>query len=153
MRADDRGGSNATVWRRPSHVFLCFNSGAEVDIAALRIHAKCCRFQERFHERLGVHADIRAWPKSGGAPNTDVELAVALAAIEDASLKNCGGFTIHRGKGGWIDPAGKAIKEEVAILMVSGSYASIEAIAAIGKRMLDHTAIYVKKPDGSTILL
>jgi hypothetical protein len=33
------------------------------------------------------------------------------------------------------------------------SYASIEAIAAIGKRMLDHTAIYVKKPDGSTILL
>src|SRR5437879_6437161 len=40
-------------------------------------------------------------PKSGGAPNTDVELAVALAAIEDASLKNCGGFTIHRGKGGW----------------------------------------------------
>jgi hypothetical protein len=59
----------------------------------------------------------------------------------------------HRGKGGWIDPAGKAIKEEVAILMVSGSYASIEAIAAIGKRMLDHTAIYVKKPDGSTILL
>ena len=92
-------------------------------------------------------------PKSGGAPNTDAELAVALAAIEDASLKNCGGFTIHRGKGGWIDPAGKAIKEEVAILMVSGSYASIEAIAAIGKRMLDHTAIYVKKPDGSTILL
>ena len=76
-----------------------------------------------------------------------------VRVIEDASLKNCGGFTIHRGKGGWIDPAGKAIKEEVAILMVSGSYASIEAIAAIGKRMLDHTAIYVKKPDGSTILL
>ena len=92
-------------------------------------------------------------PKNDGAPNTDVELAVALAAIEDASLKNCGGFTFHRGKGGWIDPAGKAIKEEVAILMVSGSYSSIEAIAAIGKRMLGHTAIYVKKPDGSTILL
>ena len=92
-------------------------------------------------------------PKSDGTPNTDVELAIALAAIEDSSLKNCGGFTFHRGKGGWIDPAGKAIKEEVAILMVSGSYASIEAIAAIGKRMLDHTAIYVKKPDGSTILL
>jgi hypothetical protein len=92
-------------------------------------------------------------PKSDGTPNTDVELAIALAAIEDASLKNCGGFTFHRGKGGWIDPAGKAIKEEVAILMVSGSYASIEAIAAIGKRMLGHTAIYVKKPDGSTILL
>jgi hypothetical protein len=92
-------------------------------------------------------------PKSDGTPNTDIELAIALAAIEDASLKNCGGFTVHRGKGGWIDPAGKAIKEEVAILMVSGSYASIEAIAAIGKRMLGHTAIYVKKPDGSTILL
>jgi hypothetical protein len=36
---------------------------------------------------------------------------------------------------GWIDPEGKIIKEEVAILMVSGSYASIEEIAAIGKRM------------------
>jgi hypothetical protein len=92
-------------------------------------------------------------PKNDGTPNTDVELAVALAAIEDASLKDCGGFTIHRGKGGWIDPTGKTIKEEVAILMVSGSYASIEAIAAIGKRMLGRTAIYVKKPDGSTILL
>jgi hypothetical protein len=44
-------------------------------------------------------------PKNDGKPNTDVELAIALAAIEDASLKNCGGFTIHRGKGGWIDPA------------------------------------------------
>jgi hypothetical protein len=92
-------------------------------------------------------------PKNDGTPNTDAELAVALAAIEDASLKDCGGFTIHRGKGGWIDPAGKTIKEEVAILMVSGSYASIEAIAAIGKRMLGRTAIYVKKPGGSTILL
>ena len=92
-------------------------------------------------------------PKNDGAPNTDVDIAVALAALEDASLKNCGGFTIHRGKGGWIDPAGKAIKEEVAILMVSGSYANIEAVAAIGKRMLGHTAIYVKHPDGSTTLL
>ena len=45
-------------------------------------------------------------PKNDGTPNTDVELAVALAAIEDASLKYCGGFTIHRGKGGWYDPAG-----------------------------------------------
>lgn len=91
--------------------------------------------------------------KNDGAPNTDVELAIALAAIEDASLQKCGGFTIHRGKGGWIDPAGKTIKEEVAILMVSGSYTSIEEIAAIGKRMLGRTAIYVKKPDGSTTLL
>jgi hypothetical protein len=71
-------------------------------------------------------------PKSGGAPNTDVELAVALAAIEDASLKNCGGFTIHRGKGGWIDPAGKAIKEEVAILMVSGTPASRRLLPSVG---------------------
>ena len=86
-------------------------------------------------------------------PNTDVELTVALAAIEDASLKDCGGFTIHRGKGGWIDPAGKTTKEEVAILMVSGSYASIEAIAAIGKSDARPHRNYVKKPDGSTILL
>jgi hypothetical protein len=92
-------------------------------------------------------------PKNDGTPNSDVELAVALAAIEDAALKNCGGFTIHRGKGGWIDPAGKIIKEEVAILMVSGSYRHIEQISAIGKRMLGRTAIYVKKPDGSTTLL
>ena len=92
-------------------------------------------------------------PKNDGTPNTDVDLAIALAAIEDASLKSCGGFTIHRGKGGWIDPAGHTIKEEVAILIVSGSYANIEAIAAIGKRMLGRTAIYVKKPDGSTTLL
>ncbi len=92
-------------------------------------------------------------PKNNGAPNTDVDLAIALAAIEDAALTSCGGFTIHRGKGGWIDPAGKTIKEEVAILIVSGSYAHIEAIAAIGKRLLGRTAIYVKKPDGSTTLL
>jgi hypothetical protein len=92
-------------------------------------------------------------PKNDGTPNTDVELAIALAAIEDASLKNCGGFTIHRGKGGWIDPEGKTIKEEVAILLVSGSYSSIEEIAAIGKHLLGRTAIYVKRPDGSTILL
>ena len=92
-------------------------------------------------------------PKNDGTPNSDVDLAVALAAIEDASLERCGGFTIHRGKGGWIDPNGKTIKEEVAILMVSGSYENIEQIAAIGKKMLGRTAIYVKKPDGSTILL
>ena len=92
-------------------------------------------------------------PKNDGTPNSDVELAVALAAIEDASLEKCGGFTIHRGKGGWIDPAGKTIKEDVAILMVSGNYDSIEEIAAIGKRMLGRTAISVKKPDGSTTLL
>lgn len=60
---------------------------------------------------------------------------------------------MHRGKGGWIDPEGKTIKEEVAILMVSGSYASIEEIAAIGRRMLGRTAIHVKNPNGSTILL
>jgi hypothetical protein len=92
-------------------------------------------------------------PKSDGTPNTDVDIAVAIAALEDASLKSCGGFTIHRGKGGWIDPSGKTIKEEVAILMVSGSYDSINEIAAIGKRLLGPTAVYVKKPDGSTILL
>ena len=92
-------------------------------------------------------------PKNDGTPNSDVELAVALAAIEDASLEKCGGFTIHRGKGGWIDPAGKTIKEDVAILMVSGNYDSIEEIAAIGKRMLGRIAIYVKMPDGSTTLL
>lgn len=92
-------------------------------------------------------------PKNDGTPNTDVDLAIALAAIEDQSLKTCGGFTIHRGKGGWIDPEGKTIKEEVAILMISGSYASVVEIAAIGKGMLGRTAIYVKKPDGSTILL
>jgi hypothetical protein len=92
-------------------------------------------------------------PKNDGTPNSDVELAIALAAIEDAALKTCGGFTIHRGKGGWIDPKGKTIKEEVAILMVSGTYKHIEQISGIGKRLLGRTAIYVKKPDGSTILL
>jgi hypothetical protein len=93
-------------------------------------------------------------PKNDGTPNSDVDLAIALAALEDASLKTCGGFTIHRGKGGWIDPATQmTIKEEVAILMVSGSYKHIEDISAIGKKLLGRTAIYVKKPDGSTILL
>lgn len=92
-------------------------------------------------------------PKSDGTANSDVDVAIALAAIEDAALKNCGGFTIHRGKGGWIDPAGKLFKEEVAILIVSGSYQNIEEIAAIGKRLLGHAAIYVKMPDGSTTLL
>lgn len=37
--------------------------------------------------------------------------------------------------------------------MVSGRYAHIEKIAAIGERMLDPNADYVKKPDGRTILL
>ncbi len=92
-------------------------------------------------------------PRNDGAPNSDVDIAVALAALEDAALQECGGFTMHRGKGGWIDPAGKIFKEEVAILMVSGAFASIEAIAGVGKRLLGKTAIYVKKPDGSTILL
>ncbi|MFM9939272.1 MAG: hypothetical protein ACKVP7_07240 [Hyphomicrobiaceae bacterium] len=92
-------------------------------------------------------------PKNDGTPNSDVDIAIALAALEDAALTECGGFTMHRGKGGWIDPAGKTFKEEVAILMVSGSFSSIEAIAGVGKRQLGKTAIYVKKPDGSTILL
>jgi hypothetical protein len=92
-------------------------------------------------------------PKADGTPNTDVDIAIAIAALEDASLKLCGGFTIHRGKGGWIDPSNKIIKEEVAILMVSGSYANIREIAGIGKRLLGPTAVYVKKPDGSTTLL
>jgi hypothetical protein len=92
-------------------------------------------------------------PKADGTPNTDVDIAIAIAALEDASLKSCGGFTIHRGKGGWMDPDNKIVKEEVAILMVSGSYESIQEIAAIGKRLLGPTAVYVKKPDGSTILL
>ncbi len=92
-------------------------------------------------------------PKADGTPNTDVDIAIAIAALEDASLKNCGGFTIHRGKSGWIDPSNNIIKEEVAILMVSGRYESIREIAAIGKRLLGPTAVYVKKPDGSTILL
>lgn len=48
-----------------------------------------------------------------------------------------------------MDPANKIVKEEVAILMVSGSYESIEEIAAIGKRLLGPTAVYVKKPAGS----
>lgn len=92
-------------------------------------------------------------PKADGTLNTDVDVAIAIAALEDASLKNCGGFTIHRGKGGWIDPSNKIIKEDVAILMVSGSFASIQEIAAIGKRLLGPAAVYVKKPDGSTILV
>ena len=33
-------------------------------------------------------------PKNDGKPNTDVELAVALAAIEDASLRTCGGTAL-----------------------------------------------------------
>ena len=45
------------------------------------------------------------------------------------------------------------VKEDVAILMVSGSYDSIREIAAIGKRLLGPTAVYVKQPDGSTNLL
>ena len=90
-------------------------------------------------------------PKADGTPNTDVD--IAIAALEDASLKSCGGFTIHRGKGGWMDPCNKIVKEDVAILMVSGGYDSIQEIAAIGKRLLGPTAVYVKKPDGSTILL
>lgn len=92
-------------------------------------------------------------PKADGTPNTDVDIAIAIAALEDASLKYCGGFTIHRGKGGWIDPSNKIIKEEVAILMVSGNYESVQEIAAIGKRLLGPAAVYVKKPDGSTGLL
>lgn len=92
-------------------------------------------------------------PKADGTTNTDVDIAIAIAALEDASLRLCGGFTIHRGKGGWIDPSKKIIKEDVAILMVSGGYGSIEEIAAIGKRLLGPAAVYVKKPDGSTILL
>lgn len=91
--------------------------------------------------------------KACGTPNTDVDIAIGIAAIEDAALKSCGGFTLHRGKGGWIDPAGKVVKEEVAILMVSGSYKKIQQIAAIGKRHLGLAAVYVKKPGGSTILL
>ena len=92
-------------------------------------------------------------PKADGTPNTDVDIAIAISALEDASLKNCGGFTIHRGKGGWIDPSNRIVKEDVAILMVSGSYDSIREIAAIGKRLLGPTAVYVKQPDGSTNLL
>lgn len=91
--------------------------------------------------------------KADGTPNSDVEIAIAIAALEDASLKGCGGFTVHRGKGGWKDPDGKIVKEEVAILMVSGNYDSIREIAATGKRLLGTAAVYVKKPDGSTILL
>ena len=37
--------------------------------------------------------------------------------------------------------------------MVSGSYERIKEIAATGKALLGRTAIYVKKPDGSTELL
>ncbi|OYW53277.1 MAG: hypothetical protein B7Y80_08195 [Hyphomicrobium sp. 32-62-53] len=92
-------------------------------------------------------------PKANGSPNTDVDIAIAIAAIEDASLQLCGGFTLHRGKGGWMDPNNKIVKEDVAILMVSGSLENIQKIAAIGKGLLGPTAVYVKKPDGSTSLL
>ena len=92
-------------------------------------------------------------PKADGRTNTDVDIAIAIVALEDASLKSCGGFTIHRGKGGWMDPNNKIVKEEVAILMVSGNYDCIQEIAAIGKQLLGPAAVYVKKPDGSTILL
>jgi hypothetical protein len=92
-------------------------------------------------------------PKADGRKNSDVDIAIAIAALEDASLKSCGGFTIHRGKGGWMDPNNKVVKGEVAILRVSGSFDSIKQIAAIGKRLLGPTAVYVKKPDGSNILL
>lgn len=92
--------------------------------------------------------------KADGTPNSDVDIAIAIAALEDAALKTCGGFTIHRGKGGWIDPSDKkVVKEEVAILIVSGRYESVEEIAAIGKRLLGLAAVYVKKPDGGTTLL
>jgi hypothetical protein len=37
--------------------------------------------------------------------------------------------------------------------MVSGSFENIQKIAAIGKGLLGPTAVYVKKPDGSTSLL
>jgi hypothetical protein len=92
-------------------------------------------------------------PKANGTPNTDVDIAIAIAAIEDASLTYCGGFTLHRGKGGWIDPGDKVVKEDVAIVMVSGSFDNVQKIAAIGKELLGPTAVYVKKPDGTTCLL
>ena len=91
--------------------------------------------------------------KADGTPNTDVEIAIAIAALEDAAVKTCGGFTLHRGKGGWLDPGGKVVKEDVAILMVSGSFENIKEMAGIGKRLLTTEAVYVKRPDGSTILL
>jgi len=88
-----------------------------------------------------------------GACQSDADLAAALDALEDASLRKCGGFTLHRGKGGWIDPDGRIVKEDVIILMVAATYASVRELAAIGKKLFGPTAIYVKKPDGSTLLL
>ena len=52
-------------------------------------------------------------PKADGTPNTGVDSAIAIAALEDASLKGCGGFTLHRGNGGWMDPANKIVSAEV----------------------------------------
>ena len=91
--------------------------------------------------------------RKDGTTNTEAEIAIALDALEDASLRKCGGFTLHRGKGGWIDPKGSIIKEEVLILMVSGPYTRIKEIAAIGKKLLGPSAIYVKRPNGTTALL
>jgi hypothetical protein len=62
------------------------------------------------------------------------------------------GHPLHRGKGGWMDANNRIVKEEVDILMVSGSYGCVQEIAALGKYLLGPTAVYVKRPDGSTIL-
>ena len=91
--------------------------------------------------------------RDDGTRNSETDIEVAIEALEDASLQKCGGFTMHRGKGGWIDPTGKTIKEEVLILMVCGHYPRIREIAALGKRLLGPKAVYVKRPNGSTALL
>ena len=31
-------------------------------------------------------------PKADGSPNTDVDIAIAIAALEEASLQSCGGY-------------------------------------------------------------
>ena len=91
--------------------------------------------------------------RNDGTRNSECTIDSAIEAIEDTSLRKCGGFTLHRGKGGWIDPKGRTIKEEVLILTVCGTYARIKEIAAIGKKMLGPSAIYVKRPNGTTALL
>jgi len=89
----------------------------------------------------------------GNGGHSDADIVAALDILEDAALRKCGGFTLHRGKGGWVDPDGKTVKEDVIILMIAGCYTSVRELAAIGKKLFGPTAIYVKMPSGQTVLL
>lgn len=90
------------------------------------------------------------------APHLDNDgnsLAGELSRFEDLLLEHCGGFTAHDVRGAWKDDTGQIFRDVSTCYTVATSRDMAEQLATILCRDARQLAVYVKLPDGHSVII